>query len=83
MNRWEPYSSKGAWNVGGGDIGEGVVPVHGQGLGEELRGEPAGRLPLLRGLGLQLMKQCGIRRFEGEGGGGGETREEENRDIWT
>ena len=50
--------------------------MQGQGLGEELRGEPAGRLPLLRGLGLQLMQQCGFRRFLREGGEGGcETRE--------
>ena len=36
------------------------APAPGQGLGEELRGKPAGRLPLLHvGLGLQLMQQSG------------------------
>ena len=80
-NRWEPYSSKGAWNVGGGDIGGGVVPVQGQGLREKLLGEPAGRLPLLRGLGLQLMKQCGIRRFLRAGGEGGASPENLEFDL--
>ena len=43
-------------------MGGEAVLIQGQ-EGEELRGEPAGRLPLLRCLGLQLMEQCGIRKF--------------------
>ena len=55
--------------------------MQGQGLGEELRGEPAGRLPFLRCLGLQLMKQCGIRRFLRAGGEGGANLENLEFDI--